>query len=514
MEQTLKISKENFYNKVLGCWMGKNIGGTLGAPFEWKRQVNDVKFYTHDLNGEPLPNDDLDLQLINLRCLEEIGPKMTSIDLANYWIRWQQADYSEYGQAKRNMEMGFMPPLSGLVNNEYYKDSCGAYIRSELWACIFPGRPDLAVRYAYEDAIIDHGDGEGTYAEFFSAAMESAAFVESDFNKLIEIGLSFIPEDCGVAKAVATAKECYEKKMTWLECRDTILERHRGYWGDDHCCFTCSDRDKELGFNTGRKGYDVASNIGILVAGMLYGEGDFEKTMCITVNMGEDADCTAGTVGAIFGIIYGYTNIPQKWVEPIGHGIKTICVAQAHGRFKFPATVENLTERVIRQAQIMSWFYENSIQYSMMEFTDGEEDFTGYDLMKLNKEIEDPEVTLSLKGPRVRGTFFSAALEYEDYVMKFNEPVKLKVKVTPTEWDTHFNYSIRILSDDFISSPEDVMVQSWPIRINMREIEFTLDAIEPKDIYRGVVEVYNNLHESIYLPIIFTSYKREELEDY
>ena len=32
--------------KVLGCWLGKNIGGTLGAPFEWRRQVNDVSFYT------------------------------------------------------------------------------------------------------------------------------------------------------------------------------------------------------------------------------------------------------------------------------------------------------------------------------------------------------------------------------------------------------------------------------------------------------------------------------------
>ena len=36
----------------------------LGAPFEWKRQVNHVSFYTRDLKGEPLPNDDLDIQLL------------------------------------------------------------------------------------------------------------------------------------------------------------------------------------------------------------------------------------------------------------------------------------------------------------------------------------------------------------------------------------------------------------------------------------------------------------------
>jgi len=50
--------------KSIGCWYGKNIGGTLGAPMKWKRQINDVSFYVQELNGEPLPNDDLDIQLL------------------------------------------------------------------------------------------------------------------------------------------------------------------------------------------------------------------------------------------------------------------------------------------------------------------------------------------------------------------------------------------------------------------------------------------------------------------
>jgi hypothetical protein len=38
------LNANEYLNKVRGCWMGKNIGGTLGAPFEWKRQVNKVTF--------------------------------------------------------------------------------------------------------------------------------------------------------------------------------------------------------------------------------------------------------------------------------------------------------------------------------------------------------------------------------------------------------------------------------------------------------------------------------------
>ena len=54
------LSLQEYRNKVLGCWRGKNIGGTLGAPFECKRGVFDVGFQRKDIEGEPLPNDDLD----------------------------------------------------------------------------------------------------------------------------------------------------------------------------------------------------------------------------------------------------------------------------------------------------------------------------------------------------------------------------------------------------------------------------------------------------------------------
>ena len=164
--------------KVLGCWIGKSIGGTLGAPFEWKRQFNDVSFYTQDLQGDPLPNDDLDIQLLWLIALEEQGIDIDGKVLGEYFLLYVTPHWGEYGMGKINMRAGLQPPLSGMHNNPL-KDSCGAFIRSEIWACIAPCWPEVAVRYAYEDAIIDHGDGEGTFAEVFCAALESAASIRS-----------------------------------------------------------------------------------------------------------------------------------------------------------------------------------------------------------------------------------------------------------------------------------------------------------------------------------------------
>lgn len=154
---------------------------------------NQVTYYTHDLDGKPLPNDDLDIQILWLLALEDKGIHIDAKTMGEYFNEFMIFTHAEYGVAKTNLRTGFQPPVTGSFNNDF-KDSCGSYIRAEIWACLFPRKPEKAAEYAFEDAIIDHGDGEGVYAEIFIAVMESAAFYIKDIRKLIEIGLSYIPE--------------------------------------------------------------------------------------------------------------------------------------------------------------------------------------------------------------------------------------------------------------------------------------------------------------------------------
>jgi len=347
----MKLNQDDYRNKVLGCWFGKNVGGTVGAPFEWQRQINDITFYVQkDLNGQPMPNDDLDIQLLWLCALEEKGLDVTAQRLADYWCLYVTPHWAEYGTSKINMRQGLQPPLSGTFQN-VYKNSCGSYIRSEIWACIAPGLPAVAARYAYEDAILDHGNGEGVFAEIFMASLESAAFLVSDLRRLIEIGLSYIPADCGVAKAVHTTVECFDRGLTWKETRDEVLRLHRGSavpWSNPSAM---SPEDQAKGFAEGVLGYDVPSNIAITLIGLLYGGEDFGQVQCIAVNCGEDTDCTAATAGSVWGIIHGATAIPQKWIDPIGRGIKTVCLNLGElGYFgnQLPQTVDELTDRTLR----------------------------------------------------------------------------------------------------------------------------------------------------------------------
>lgn len=414
----MNLSEKDFRDKVLGCWFGKNIGGTIGAPFEWKRQVNNVAFYTQELNGNPLPNDDLDIQLLWLVALEQKGLELSTYTLADYWCSYVTPHWAEYGTGKINMRSGLQPPLSGSFGNDY-KDSCGAYIRSEIWACISPGMPQVAVGFACKDAIIDHGNGEGSYAEIFMAALESAAFVERDIFKLIDIGLSYIPSQCGVAKAIKTTLKCFKGKKTWLEMRDEVLKKHRG------CLFhATSEEDKKKGFDDGPVGYDVPSNIAFSLAALLYGGDDFGKVQCIAVNLGEDTDCTAATAGSIWGIIHGAEAIPQKWIDPIGRGIETIVLDLGDIGWKIPKDVDNLTERTIRLAK------QNLARQMSDLLSNGKTDLSDLNLSALKCHDKENIYYDRLKMQAFDFDMFTVYVDYEDdpHILP-GVPKKLKLKL-------------------------------------------------------------------------------------
>ncbi|MBN2582185.1 MAG: ADP-ribosylglycohydrolase family protein [Planctomycetes bacterium] len=338
--------------------MGKNIGGTLGAPFEFIRQVNDVSFYTQDLGGEPLPNDDLDLQLLWLIALEERGLGIDAHTLADYWCLYITPHWSEYGIAKANLRAGLPPPWSGLCGNEW-RHSCGAFIRSEIWACIAPGLPEVAVRYAAEDAVVDHADGEGTWGEVFFAALESAAFVCDDIAALIEIGLSYIPADCDIAAAVRCAVDAHKSGMGWRDARDEILKHHRGSTLFNMPERTCEE-DRAKGFDKGRLGYDAPSNVAMAVLAVLEGGDDFGRVVTTAVNCGEDTDCTGATAGALFGLMHGIDAIPEKWIKPIGKKIKTMCLNLGELSMQVPQTVDNLTDRTERMSRQVLAHYDRT----------------------------------------------------------------------------------------------------------------------------------------------------------
>ena len=328
----MNLNFDTYRDKVYACWLGKNIGGTMGTPYEGKREILDIKGFATEANVV-LPNDDLDLQLVWLYAVERCGPHAINSNLlGEYWISFIGPHWSEYGLAKANMKRGIMPPLSGDYDNEW-KHSNGAWIRTEIWASLAPAAPAIAAKYAIEDGMVDHGTGEGTYAAAFVAAMQSAAFVVNDIQKIIEIGLNAIPADCRIAKSIELVCECYKNGVPPMEAREKI---------------------RLANADIGNGWFEAPSNVAYTVLGLLYGEGDFKKSMILAINCGDDTDCTGGTVGATLGILGGMKMIPDDWKTHIGDNIETMSVDVGTLRV-LPKTCTELTERVIKLAPIVLW---------------------------------------------------------------------------------------------------------------------------------------------------------------
>lgn len=325
----IQWNKEELKDKIYACWIGKNIGGTLGTPFEGKQEMNACTGFTSK-PGEPLPNDDLDLQLIWLKAMTEVGPKhLDSKVLGEYWLEYITPYWNEYGICKANMRRGLMPPISGQYHN-HWKHSNGAWIRTEIWACLYPGQVEKAISFAYEDACVDHGIGEGTYAAIFVAAMEAAAFVIQDLRTLIEIGLSKIPEHSQMHHFITKVLECYDGGMDWKDTRNLITD--------------LSLSDQNLGW------FQAPANVGYAIIGLLYGQGDFKQSLLIACNCGDDTDCSCSTAGSILGIMNGMSIIPKDWREYIGDSIVTISLNLGELRGVdplFPESCTILTERIM-----------------------------------------------------------------------------------------------------------------------------------------------------------------------
>lgn len=295
MKMCLQIASTELPSRVRNCWLGKSIGGTLGLPAEGRMDRLHFSFYDPVPTVAP-PNDDLELQLVWLHLVENAGTSLTSADFAKAWLEHIHYMWDEYGRARWNLRRGVPVTAVGTFENHFHS-GMGSPIRSEIWACLFPGDTDSAAHYAAMDASLDHGT-EGIAGEVLFAAMQSAVVAGRNLQEAIPSALHYIPVGSETARAVEFVLQCHRDGLAEWDCREKLLARH------GHENFTHGPL-----------------NVALTIWALCYGGGDFEASILLAVNAGYDTDCTAATVGATLGLAAGPEGLPSRWSEPIGEGI-------------------------------------------------------------------------------------------------------------------------------------------------------------------------------------------------
>jgi len=210
-----------------------------------------------------------------------------------------QLVYTAERVAYRNLVNDRRPPQSATYRNPY-REWIGAQIRADAFGYVAPGWPERAAEFAYRDAAVSHVKN-GTYGEMWVAAMLAAALCCDDLSTVLEAGLAEIPARSRLAEAVRDTIAISSRRRTWEEAWDELMIRYGHYHG-----------------------VHTINNAVLVVLGLLYGEMDLGKTICIAVMGGFDTDCNGATAGSIAGAMLGAKRLPARWVAPLSDRVTSI----------------------------------------------------------------------------------------------------------------------------------------------------------------------------------------------
>ncbi|MBO9605856.1 MAG: ADP-ribosylglycohydrolase family protein [Paenibacillaceae bacterium] len=336
-------------DKFLGAWLGRCVGCALGKPVEAWPFMNgsggnpgwrNVQLWFEGADAWPIrgytpsesraqeqyglalatkdakstrerirfmeTDDDIRYTVLGLIMLEEHGFDFDSYDIGKMWHR--RLAYRQVCTAETQAYLNFSQvtahhmdrPATWAEDIEWvrtylnpYREWIGAQIRADGFAYGAAGNPELAADLAWRDAAFSHVKN-GIYGEMFVAAMIAAAFVETDPERIVRIGLSEIPRNCRLAhdieQAIAIAKEATDP----IQLVDRVWEAFKHY----HPVHT-------------------NNNAALVAASLIFAKGDFELAVATSVLGGWDTDCNGATVGSIMGASLGANKLPESWTAPL-----------------------------------------------------------------------------------------------------------------------------------------------------------------------------------------------------
>lgn len=309
--------KADYPERVYAGWLGKIIGIRLGAPIESMtyEKIRDIFGPVHDYLIDYkrfAADDDSNGPLFLVRALADSGKGLdleaqdVAEALLNYapyehgFFWWGGYGISTEHTAYLNLRRGIPAPRSGSsqTNGAAVAEQIGGQIFSDCWGLVCPGHPDAAAALAGKASSVSH-DGNAVYGGRFVAAAVSLAFVEETIEGVVEKALEQIPADCEYRRAA-----------------DHVIAFHRQYPEDWAACFRSVQEN--FGYDRYPGACHVIPNAAVMILSMLYGQGDFERTIEICCMCGWDTDCNAGNAGTVLGVLNGVQGIDWgKWRQPV-----------------------------------------------------------------------------------------------------------------------------------------------------------------------------------------------------
>ncbi len=336
----------DYAERVYAGITGKIIGVYLGRPVEGWDAAAITSRYT-SVSGylaQPVvvTDDDISGMLTFLRALpdnnypdtldaRQVGETWLDYILENRsTLWWGGIGVSTEHTAYQRLRDGITAPTSGsaATNGPIIAEQIGGQIFVDGWGMIAPGDPERAADFAEQASRVSH-DGAAIHAARIVAAMESAAFLEEDIDRIIDIALELIPRDSLIAELVSSVRSwCTEFGFETALTRIREQYNPNIYPGVAH----------------------VVPNHAIVIYALIASRGDFGRGIVAATEAGWDTDCNAGTVGCILAIRRGIAAIEPNWRDPVAD---RILVSSADGGRAISDSVIE-TRRIVAAAEHLS----------------------------------------------------------------------------------------------------------------------------------------------------------------
>ncbi|MFW6303642.1 MAG: ADP-ribosylglycohydrolase family protein [Candidatus Sumerlaeota bacterium] len=348
-ETRARPNEREYFKKAHGGWLGRCVGVMLGRPFDTEPftchsqhlQRKDIQVWLEEADAWPLASyvpgasaaekwqlklthtdstrgkikrveadPRLDATFIALKNMESTGGKARSAGIALSWLRDQAYERTPPDQAQAMLNMLASDVFARRERSvERIESKCdwdaiachrnpfrewnGALRRVDTYGLLHAGQPEAAARAAWADARISNSKN-GVYGAMFLSVIIAAAFVEDDFESLIDCALCEIPTHSRLARDVKRMSAWCASEKSWVRIWDRMMEEYGDY----------------------APSHSILTTLCIVMA-LLRGNGDFSKSLSIAVCCGLDPVTQGGAVGAIMGVLRGSSDMPARWTDPL-----------------------------------------------------------------------------------------------------------------------------------------------------------------------------------------------------
>jgi len=320
------ITHEKLMDKLSGFWIGQLVGNYMGFPFEncYVDEPIDFlvkRYYTKkddpsiemndDLRGYipvaaswiggAFSDDDTDIEFVTLHAVEKYGLDITYPEITEMWKKHINHHIWVANRTARDlMSEGFVAPDTGRKQNNENWFQIDPQLVNEIWSAFYPGMIKQAAERAEWGARITNDDW-GTHPTIAYGAMISAAFFEKDVEKLVQIAIEAVPNEGPFAEGIRDVVKWHKKYDNWRDTRKKIHEKYYEY--------------KKGSYEAPVSVVSSLQNGLCGIMAILYGQGDFMKTVGIAVSAGYDCDNQAATCAGLMGVLNGQGCIPEEFTN-------------------------------------------------------------------------------------------------------------------------------------------------------------------------------------------------------